>query len=272
MKYNLAAMMRHPGAPNRRRRLITIRPIQPTQALASNLYTSAYKRIITGLDQTVARILAAYPRAIGDVSLITDAMSDDLQSPIDDLGDWLLRLIVDLAPELKDWAVGVERWHRGQWRGAVLAATGIDLQTILLGSGTPTSVQEAIDWNTSLIRSVSEEARSRIGNLVFAAVRARQPVTDLASDLRDAVALSKTRSLRIASDQTKKLAAALDQERQTDAGIDSYIWRHSAKLHPRRFHVARNGKVYRWDDPPDDGPPGTLPYCGCRAQAYVELD
>jgi len=269
MKFDLAALVK--TKKSGRSRGIALRPIQPTQALASSLYLAGYKPIISAAQALVQRVLAAYPRSIGDSALVTDA-TDELQGALDDFDNWLTRLLIEIAPELKDWAVQVERWHRGQWRNAVLTATGIDLDTILLASGTPTSVQTAIDWNTSLIRSVSDEARSRIGNLVFAAVHARQPVDDLARDLRDAVAMSRTRALRIASDQTKKLAAALDQERQMDAGIDSYIWRHSAKLHPRKFHVARNGKVFRWDDPPEDGPPGTLPYCGCRAQAYIGLD
>lgn len=268
MKFNLAAIVKQ--AKRGRRKAITLRPIQPTQALASSLYLATYKRIIVAAQATIERIIAAYPRAIGDSAMITDAV-DDLQGILDDFDNWLTRLLIDIAPELQDWVVQVERWHRDQWRGAVLTATGINLTTMLIGSGTPQSVQQTIDWNTSLIRSVSDEARSRIGNLVFAAVRNRTPVADLARDLRDAVAMSKTRSLRIASDQTKKLSAALDQERQMDAGLDSYIWHHSFKRHPRHFHVARDGKVFRWDDPPADGPPGSLPYCGCRAQAYIEL-
>jgi SPP1 gp7 family putative phage head morphogenesis protein len=270
MQFSLPALVRQKGNP--RRSEIDLRPIQPTNALASDLY-SVYRPIVDKLSAALPHIVAAYSKAqpLAD-GLARDAASDDLRSLFASLADDLQRLVTTLVPGITTWADRVERWHRGRWRGNVLSATNVDLETILMASGKPKSVADSIAWNVALIKDVSTQAQTRITQAVYAAAQARTPATGLASELRDIVGMSRRRSLGIASDQLQKLSAALDRERATEAGLRRYNWRHSAKAHPRPVHVARNGKVFRYDEPPADGPPGSLPWCGCRAQAKIELD
>lgn len=280
MRYSLATLIRR--AKNPRRTSIEIRPTIPTQALASDLYAAGYRPIIAHLEAALPRILAAYERALPiNDSLITDGLTDDLASLFGILADELQRLVLTLEPSLRDWAVGVERWHRGKFRGAVLSATGVDLETVLMGSGTPQSIAEYLNWNVALVKDVADEGRSRISQRVFAAFQARLPAREVATQIREAVGMSKRRSLNIASDQLSKLTAALDQERQTEAGIDRFKWRHSRKKHPRSYHVAREGKIYDWKTRREVGgdeviaagdTPGMAPFCGCRPQAVVVFD
>lgn len=270
-RYDLAGIVRRTKNP--RRKSIELKPTQPTQALASDLYTAAYKPIVDLVTASVPAILAAYASAlpVRDAASFRDAATAGVQQQVDGLGDQLQRLVLSLAPSLRSWALRVERWQRGKFRGSILSATGVDVDTLLMGTGTPQSVGEYVNWNTALMKDVGEQARQRISNAVFAAFQARQPASDLASDIRDIVGMSRRRSLNIASDQLTKLSSALDRERATEAGIAKYAWRWSHKRHGRKQHIARDGKVFRYDDPPDDGPPGTLPFCGCRAQALLEF-
>ncbi len=126
-----------------------------------------------------------------------------------------------------------------------------------------------------LVRSVSDEARTRLQDIVFRGYQARTPAAEIAREMREAVGLSRARALRIASDQTTKIAARLDQARQEQAGINRFKWRWSHKRHGRKIHIAHDGKIFAWNDLPQvdgkDDAPGTLPFCGCRAQAYVDL-
>jgi len=278
MKYDLAQLVRRTKNP--RRKVVVLRPIVPPKALASDLYTSTYKRIIEALNAAIPGIVAAYERALPVRDGFADA-ADDVQPELESLGDWLRRLVLSLTPALGEWTVRVERWHRQRWRRAVLTATGVDIETMLLATGQPTSMAETVAWNVALLKDVSAQAQSRIGNAVFAAFQQRKPAADLARELRDIVDMSRRRSLGIAADQLQKLSGALDTERMADAGFDRWKYHHSDKLHPRLWHKAREGKIYdlrtnKEIDGPDQIKPGDgptePPFCGCKKQGVLVLN
>lgn len=281
MAYNLAAMARR-ARPGRRRSAIVLRDIAPPATLATNLYRAAYKPVIDAWTAALDRIENVYARTISEIA--TDSPAD-VQGEIDRAADGLNRLLLILTPEVRDWAINVERWHRGKWRGAVLSATGVDLETLLGAADMRVPLETHIQWNTSLIKDVSDQARQRIGNAVFDGLRNRTPAREVAKAIREAVDMGRDRSLRIAADQTNKLTCALADERRREAGITAWEWKHSGKAHPRAQHVARDGKYYsdvKADvgqmingktllAPPDDRP-GQLPYCGCRSLSVLQID
>lgn len=278
MRYDLARMVK--ASRTTRRKSIVIRPINPPAVLADDLYRSTYAKIIARLTAAVPQIVAAYERALPVRDGFADS-ADDVARFLDSLGDELARLVLEIVPDLKDWAVRVEGWHRNQFRGAILSATGVDIGTILMASGTPQSVGTAIAWNVALVKDVSQQAQQRMSSAVFAAFNARLPARDLAASLREIVGMSRKRSTFIAADQLNKISSALDRERQADAGITRFRWRHSGKLHPRVWHQKRNNKVYDSEtlkevDGPDQIPAddqcGMAPWCACRAAAVLVLD
>jgi SPP1 gp7 family putative phage head morphogenesis protein len=282
MNFDLARMIKQTRNP--RRKQIEVRPIDPPAAMAADLYAQCFKPVVSAWQRAIERIGAEYARSVpikdASISGTTGAVGKidvadsifDLDSVLASIGDELQRIVIAITPSLRDWSIRAEGWHRGRWRGAVLTATGIDLQTILSPHDEADTVQAFVARNVGLVRSVSDETRQKVGDIVFRGYQARTPAREVARDMADAVELGRKRALRIASDQNKKLAARLDQARQEQAGIATYTWRHSLKRHPRQIHVERNGKVFQWDKPPADGPPGTLPYCGCRAQARISLE
>jgi len=133
------------------------------------------------------------------------------------------------------------------------------------------TLETTIEWNTALIRDVSAVTQQRIGNAVYDGLRNRTPARDVAKNIRGSVGMSRDRSVRIASDQLNKLTSSLADERRREAGIDTWMWRSSHKLHYRPEHAARDGKEYTDETAPQDRP-GQLPYCGCRSQAVVKFD
>lgn len=288
MRFDLAALTRRQR--NVRRSAIVIRDIVPPATLATDLYRSCYSPIVVVWVDAVERIAMAYERAIEASASLSDnaievggsctpnagsvRLTDspaDLLARLNEAQSDAERLYITLDAALRDWALRVERWHRTRWRGAVLAGTGIDLTTMLGAADVRQSVDATIAWNTSLIRDVSEQARKRMADAVFAGVRERRPAREVAAQLREAAAMSRRRSVGIASDQMTKLTSSLAAERRRQAGIETWRWRHSGKLHPRADHKARDGREYTDGDAPKDLP-GQLPYCGCREQAVVRFD
>lgn len=275
MAFDLPALARAQG----RRRNVTLRPIVPTSAQATDI-----ARIIAPAwriwAENVERIMAEYdPKPLGD-SLTLDS-PDAIQRILDAIGaEFLTRLVTDITPGLRRFAVRTESWHRSKWIAAVRAGTGVSLDTVLTGQPVAETLEAWIQRNVALAKNISDQAQARIADAVFRGYEARLPAREVAKAIREATGLGRKRALRIAADQSSKLTAALDTERQAEAGIEWFRWRHSGKLHPRAWHKERDGKVYallsgkaREGDEtiPRDDRPGMQPWCGCRAQAWIPL-
>lgn len=278
MAYNLAALIRR--AKNPRRAHIVVRDIRPPQMFAMDLYRRTYARVCDAWAEAVPRILAEYERSLPVLDTVTDAASD-MGDLFDDVAGGISRLTTSVTPDMRTWVTRVEKWHRGEWTAAVKSAAGVDIETIMLASGTPTSVGATLAWNASLIRDVSDQARQKISAAVFAGLQQRKPARDVAKEIEGIVAMSRRRSTLIASDQLAKLASGLDSERMHEAGIDRFKYRHSGKVHARKWHQHRNGKFYALasgeqingsDQIKADDMPGMPPWCGCRKQAVVSID
>ena len=277
MRYDLRAMAMR-ATPGRRKRAVTLRDIPPPAMLATDLFAS-YKPVLTVLNRYAERLNVEYARTMSSVQ--TDS-ADDLNSILASLSDELQRLVLTLTPSLQEWCLRVERWDRAKFIGAVLSATGVDLSVMIGPEDTRQSLEAALNWNVSLVRDVGDQARQRMANAVFSGLRARTPAREVAAQIREATGMSRRRSLGVASDQLSKLTSALADERRRSAGISTWEWVHSRKLHPRASHVARNGHIYS-DDPADVGTvidgktveappptrPGEEPWCGCRSRSVL---
>lgn len=253
----------------KRRGHIVFANITPTRAQADAL-ALIYLKVVRGWEEGTQRIVDSYERTLAE--LITDSPADTA-AVIDSIDDAMRRLVLMLTPDLRNWAFRVEEVQRGKWIRNVLSAVSIDLTTILIASDVASTVQAAIEWNVSLIKDVSDEIRRKVTNSVFTGFRERKAARDIAAEIRNTTGLARDRSLRIARDQTVKLGSKLNESRQRQAGLDHFKWRHSGKVHPRKHHLERDGKVFKWTDPEvKEDLPGDAPYCGCNAQGVLVLD
>ena len=283
MKYDLATLTRRAN-PGFRRRAIILRDIVPPATLATDLYRAAYLPVVQVWSRHAETIIAEYERTLS--ALRTDAPAD-LQARLDAAQTELERLYILLDAGLKDFMLRTERWQRGKFRGAVLSATGVDLQTMLGPEDQRATIETYLQWNSSLIRDVSDEIRKKVSNSVFAGLQNRTPARDVAKQIREATAFGRARSQRVAVDQLSKITSSLADERRREAGLDVWKWRHSGKRHPREVHRARDGNYYTDNPalvgkvvdsvtilaaPERNDQPGMPPYCGCRRQAVLLFD
>lgn len=280
MKYDLAAMARRQS--NIRRKSITIRDTPMPAVLASDLYAAGYKPVLALIERYAAIVNAEYQRSLS--ALITDS-GDDFTNIFERMGQELASLVLLLRPAMRDWTIRVERRSRDAWRGAVLAATNVDLQTMLGPEDVAQTLETTLNWNVALVRDIGDQARQRISSAVFSGLTNRTPAREVAKQIRESTGMARDRSLRVASDQLSKITSSLADERRRAAGISTWEWVHSQKAHPRAAHVARNGHIYS-DDKADIGGvidgktvepvpptrPGQEPYCGCRARSVISFD
>lgn len=282
MRFDLTALARR--ARNPRRKAIVLRDINPPAVLASDLYAAAYDPVVRLWQQAGDRLVTEYTRTLS--TLTTDSTAD-MSGILDEADDLFTRLLLRLEPLLRDWAVKVEQFQRKRWIAAVLSASSVDL-TAMLGVGdVRDTLENTIAWNVRLIRDVHAQASKRISDAVFAGISHRQPARDVAKTIREAVGMSRRRSLGIASDQLSKISSALADERRRQAGLDTWEWVHSAKKYPREWHLKRNGNYYSEVServgqtvegktimtPPDSSDlPGRPPYCSCRTRSVLIFD
>lgn len=276
MKIDLAAIAARVGTGPKRRRVVALPVITPTMALTADLAAIYLKAVQAWRDQIATVLLPVYASTLADLrDGFTDAMaiSDDLaevRNAAEGSAARVTLLLTGLTPALRAWAQRVERWHRLKFGRLVMTPTGVDLLTMIGPEDVGETVEAVLARNVALVRSVSDETRGRIADIVFRGFQKRTPAREVAREMTAALGLGRARALRIASDQAVKLSAELDTARFRQVGIERWKWRHSGKKHFRPEHRARNGNIYTFAKPPSDMP-GEKPYCGCKKQALLTL-
>lgn len=270
-RYDLAQLIRN--TTRRPKAVYTFATADPPQALQAELLAILMQVVKRWRELLGANVLPAYERAMQTRDGLVRDDANEVEAALDAGADEISRLVLTLTPAMRNWAIRVERWHREQFRGKVKTASGVDLATLISRAGVDESLDAVSARLAGLITNMAADTTGRIRNEVWQSFITREPRATLAKRLYDKGLLaSRQRARLIARDQTTKLAAVLDEERQTEIGIDRYTWRHSRKLRPRPEHVARDGKVFSWNKPPADGHPGYAINCGCKAQAYLDLE
>lgn len=247
---------------------IVLANIKPTHAQELTLF-AIYNQIVKLWAEASRKIVAAYaanlsegsPNGPGDAAREIDRTAADAQ-----------RVLLLLIPGLTVWASRIEKVHGAKWAKTILSATKVDLKPLLSPSDMNAIVKASADWNAAMIKDISAETQRRISNIVFSGFQQKASVFDVAKEISKSIGMARGRARNVAKDQLNKLGSALNKARQEQANISHYIWRHSAKLHARPVHLARNGKLFPWNGPgavPADDECGVPPFCGCVAQAVL---
>lgn len=281
MRIPLAQMARR-ARPGSRRKAIAMQPIKLPGTRATDLYRAAYAPVIAIWQAALPGIMAEYERSLAQLQ--TDSAAT-LETQIETSATQAGAFILAVRARVELWAKAAELFHRMRWRRTVQAATAIDLATLIGPQDVRETLETVIARNVALVRNVSDQTRQRIADAVFRGLQARTPPRELAREIAAATELGRKRALRVAADQNVKLSSALNEERRRQAGIDSWLWVHSRKRHPRPEHEERDGRLYS-EDPgkvgteyegkavrrvPEDKP-GELPFCGCGTRAVLILE
>lgn len=141
--------------------------------------------------------------------------------------------------------------------GADVVASDTKLQKIL-----GNYVQE----NAALITSIPSQVIDQIEGIVTRGFTSGRMHTDIAAEIDERFNVGESRARVIARDQIGKLYGQTNAYRQRDLGIESFTWATSEDERVRPEHEELNGRVFRYDDPPDEGLPGEPILCRCSAE------
>lgn len=144
--------------------------------------------------------------------------------------------------------------------------------------------QRNIDLITSVRQEFITDVRTAVLNN-FQGIEQPEGRT-LLQQIQHVSNVTKSRSELIARDQAQKLNSSFNQLRQENAGIEEYIWRtaedsrvvgtpgglYEDPTSAHGNHYNRNGKTFRWDNPPADGHPGQAINCRCIAEPIINRE
>lgn len=156
-----------------------------------------------------------------------------------------------------------------------LSTAGIKQPVMAYTDNIANTLGASRDFNNTLITGIQEEVHEKIYNSVMLSLTSPDPTkqgsSGIANALREIGGFSEDRVDLITRDQTSKLYSALADERMQQNGVEEFEWLHSsAGKVPRPDHVAKDGMVFKLNDPRlwegkkgDQGPPGWAINCRC---------
>lgn len=224
------------------------------------LVANGPKRDEFNLDETVAEKLASLMKSI------TQGLDDEF--PEEDIS----RLVEQFGEELNTF-------NRAQVHKVFKGVLGVDL---LSSEPNLAEIMSAfVNENVSLIKSIETQFLGETEQVVLRGLRSglraeeisKQLLSELPSDgFVSRYGKAQGRAELIARDQANKFYGQLTEARQTAAGVDQYIWRTALDQRVREEHASREGEIFNWDDPPDDGHPGEPINCRCYAEPVIDLE
>lgn len=269
-----------PGTPKRRRKQVReMRPVGTNRSVRAR-YTSALER--------QAEILKAATANLSDVIRSGAERTRVAQMLASAAEETTARIQMVAGTLARAFGADADKANKRATEQALARSLGVDFAKILDTPNTAADVDLAVARNASLIKSIPAKHWDLVGEAVLDNFRGA-PLPEgvsLEQRLQDIGGITKNRARFIARDQTAKLNTALNKSRQESNGIESYKWRNAGDervvgnpggKYPdgsrgHENHWDRDGKIFRWDDPPADGHPGQAYNCRCVAIPVVDLD
>lgn len=171
---------------------------------------------------------------------------------------------VHLEERIREFGRRTSTYQGSQLQKQIRAQLSVEVPLRDAGIG-----QKLTDWtteNVALIKSLPSETFDRIERIVLSGINDGRRWEDMADEIEKRFDVSRSRAALIARDQVGKFYGAVNKARQGELGITQYRWRTSLDERVRPEHAAREGELFSWADPPEDGAPGQPINCRCTAE------
>lgn len=207
------------------------------------------------------------------IPIVNRALSEYRDSWTDDLTregehEWEMAVIVLLAL-VRRVLVQVNFRQSEWWFGVVARLTGQPvtvIRSLAAERWLPGQIDAQHNQMSAWLRGLGPAMVANILHSMGEGLRAGENRPRIIERAQTVVENARNRSMLSAASQVFAFGSILNQLRQQEAGGGFYIWERTISRRPRKEHLARVGSVYRWDQSPPDGPPGTQPHCKCGAR------
>lgn len=138
-------------------------------------------------------------------------------------------------------------------------------------------MRERLADQVKLITSLPREAAQRVRALANEAIVQGTRPAELAKEIMRTGEVTESRAILIARTETSRTATELTRARAEHVGSTHFIWRTAGDSDVRPSHRKLNGKIFRWDQPPECDPghhalPGAIWNCRCFPEVVIPDD
>jgi len=163
------------------------------------------------------------------------------------------------------------KFHRKAFVNELNRKMGIDVNNILTDKKIKKQIDICIRRNVELIKTIPKDYFNEIESIVRKGIDEKSTFHSIREELLRINGKNEYRARLIARDQTAKFNLQLNQARQEDLGIEEYMWSTSQDERVRPSHAAKEGKIFKWANPPlDTGHPGEDVQCRCEAIPVIK--
>lgn len=219
--------------------------------------TNGYMKI---LDDTVKKHLPAIMRAY-QKELNKTIREDDILDSFDMTKREFQKMAQELERKLSKYGLQklVEKIARisrkssyRQWKLACKNTLGIDLMDDYYnGDFYESEIKRWVDENVLKIKSLPTDTLGSMQEIVLNGFRNGESTKDIAASIREEYQTNRHQAQMLARDQVATLNSQISRLQQEDAGCTKYRWSTSKDSRVRDCHKSFDGKVFRWDDPPE---------------------
>lgn len=216
----------------------------------------------------VARIVAGIIASHTDGAKIRDQvkMAAALKGYADALGPWAEKIVSGMVQSVEAYN---KRAYQSQSK-----KIGAEMRRMFEQSATGSVAQIIQAQQVALIKSLPLEAGLRAQNIAQQAAIGGKRIDEAAEEIARTEGVTVNRATLIARTETAKANAAITQARAQYVGATHYIWQTAEDGDVRESHRRLQGKIFRYDDPPEiDGEgrhgPGEIWNCRCFAEPII---
>lgn len=156
------------------------------------------------------------------------------------------------------------------------SAMGRALREEIENAPTGKFLRQRMAENVRLIKSLPSEAAERVQHLTMEALFNSSRAGAIAEEIARSGEVTVARANTIARTEVAKASSGLVEARARHVGSEAYIWRTAGDSDVRPSHRKMNGKVVRWDAPPEldgmTGHAGGFPNCRCYPEPIIPDD
>ena len=259
-------------------------PIQRFPKTAERRYTQYLLRYVRRISKAIIEKSNQYlPTVVEEAKrkLINDDFTDTISDLVSSINIELsgLAVINSLDQGILETAEAINTQNRKEMTKIITQILGISLSDYEPAVGEQMKAFQK--ENIALIKSLTTQQVERVEPMIYRGVRQGLSYSQIMKDIQADQAVSRNRARLIARDQTNKFNGQLSQIRQKSVGVKEYRWRNAndsrvrgnpSGLYPKAkySHWNREGKKFKWNEPPPDGHPGEPIQCRCWAEPVIE--